>query len=40
MQIVFIRILTLKILKLNSKIQEGLIDTDKTKFEWRRYCRF
>ena len=29
-----------KNLKLNSKIQEGLIDTDKTKFEWRDIADF
>ena len=29
-----------KNIKLNSKIQEGLIDTDKTKFEWRDIADF
>ena len=29
-----------KNLKLNSKIQDGLIDTDKTKFEWRDIADF
>ncbi len=29
-----------KNIKLNSKIQEGLIDTDKTKFEWRDIVDF
>ena len=29
-----------KNIKINSKIQEGLIDTDKTKFEWRNIADF
>ena len=29
-----------KNIKLHSKIQEGLIDTDKTKFEWRNFVDF
>ncbi len=29
-----------KNIELNSKIQEGLIDTDKTKFEWRDFADF
>ncbi len=29
-----------KKIKINSKIQEGLIDTDKTKFEWRNIADF
>ena len=29
-----------KNIKLNSKIQDGLIDTDKTKFEWRDIADF
>ena len=40
MQTIFIIILILKILNLNSKIQEGLIDTDNTKFEWRNFADF
>ena len=27
-------------INLNSKIQEGLIDTDNTKFEWRNFANF
>ena len=29
-----------KNISLNSKIQEGLIDTDNTKFEWRNFANF
>jgi hypothetical protein len=29
-----------KNIKLNSKIQDGLIDTDNTKFEWRNFANF
>ena len=29
-----------KNISLNSKIQEGLIDTDKTKFEWKDIADF
>ena len=29
-----------KNINLNSKIQEGLIDTDKTKFEWKNFVEF
>ena len=36
----FKRFLNIKSNKLNSKIKEGLIDTDKTKFEWRDIADF
>ena len=40
MQIIFINNSNFKNINLNSKIQEGLIDTDNTKFEWKDIADF